>query len=208
MKSIRRWRWLAGSIGLLALASLVAYCAPPGKFGKPALDITGIVFDQDTKQPIEGAYVLAIYEENGISPAGSGHWCVKTKGMTTGKDGRYQFPVEKLDNTSPARIAAIKPDYYLYSSLAPSTALQLAQTKETYSNRHVYLKKQDSAKPEFRYGPPERYCTRAKFREDAHASITFFRFELDEYQRYKLPEWQVQNLRDVIEGLNKLPRLQ
>jgi hypothetical protein len=176
----RQWQVL-GIISLLAAVSVFAYCAPPGQYGKPALDITGTVFDQDTKQPIAGAYVLAIYEESGGSFAGTSNWCVKTKGMTTGEDGRYHFPVERLDNKSPARIAAIKADYYLYSSLAPSEALQRAQSKATYMNRDVYLKKQDVAKPEFRYGYSE--CDRPESREAAAANIQFLEFEKAELIR-------------------------
>jgi hypothetical protein len=202
----RQWQVL-GIISLLAAVSVFAYCAPPGQYGKPALDITGTVFDQDTKQPIAGAYVLAIYEESGGSFAGTSNWCVKTKGMTTGEDGRYHFPVERLDNKSPARIAAIKADYYLYSSLAPSEALQRAQSKATYMNRDVYLKKQDVAKPEFQYGPAERYCTRAKSIEDAAAAVAYFKLELNEYIKYKLSDEAIKNIRKIIDDFEKLPHL-
>jgi hypothetical protein len=203
----RQWQWL-GIISVLMILSVIAYCAPPGKFGKPALDITGLVLDKDTNQPIEGAYVIAIYEETAISMAGSGHWCIKTKGMTTGKDGRYNFPVEKLDNASPAGIQAIKPDYYLYSSLAPSAALQRAQSKATYTDRHVVLKRQDPAKPEYRWGTSETICTRAKSREDVDAAITFHKFVLEEQKRFNRPDWQLKNTQEIIQMLEKLPRLQ
>jgi hypothetical protein len=201
----RQWQVL-GIISLLAAVSVFAYCAPPGQYGKPALDITGTVFDQDTKQPIAGAYVLAIYEESGGSFAGTSNWCVKTKGMTTGEDGRYHFPVERLDNKSPARIAAIKADYYLYSSLAPSEALQRAQSKATYTNRDVYLKKQDVAKPEFRWGPAEAYCTRAKSADDVAAAIVFFKKTLEEQIRFKRPDEQIKNKREMIQDLENIPQ--
>ena len=204
MTPTRQWQYLVG-ISTLMLVSVLAYCAPPGMLGKPSLDITGIVFDQDTKQPIEGAYVLAIYEASGGSWAGTNNWCIKTKGMTTAKDGRYHFPVEKLDNKSPAKIAAIKADYYLFSSLAPSEALQQAQSKETYTNRDVYLKRQAVGKQEFQYGPPERYCTRAKSIEDAAAAAAFFRLELNEYIKYKLSDEAIKNIRKINDDFEKLP---
>ena len=54
-------------------------------------DYTGQVLDEDTKLPIEGAYVLAVYERVDLGMAGSARYCVKTKGMVTGKDGRLTF---------------------------------------------------------------------------------------------------------------------
>jgi hypothetical protein len=201
----RQWQVL-GIISLLAVVSVFAYCAPPGQYGKPALDITGTVFDQDTKQPIAGAYVLAIYEESGGSFAGTSNWCVKTKGMTTSEDGRYHFPVERLDNKSPARIAAIKADYYLYSSLAPSEALQRAQSKATYTNRDVYLKKQDVAKPEFQHG--FILCERATSSEAAMAAVIFLEVMQAEQRKYSpnsksgSVEYAIKRMRNPSERIN------
>ena len=65
-----------------------------------------------TKQPIEGAYVVAIYREQVVSMAAMNSWCVKTRGMYTGKDGKFRFPVENLKGNSPLYAGAIKPGYY------------------------------------------------------------------------------------------------
>jgi hypothetical protein len=196
----RQWQVL-GIISLLAAVSVFAYCAPPGQYGKPALDITGTVFDQDTKQPIAGAYVLAIYEESGGSFAGTSNWCVKTKGMTTGDDGRYHFPVERLDNKSPARIAAIKADYYLYSSLAPSDALQRAQSKATYTNRDVYLKKQDVVKPEFIN--EFTGCERPQSTNAIEAALTYMDMKIKEETKLGKDMRSVNSLKDLMESMKQ-----
>ena len=180
-KAKSKWKAPLG-IGLFLCVSVFAYCAPPGKFGKPSMDITGIVYDQDTMQPLEGAYVLAVYEESAVGMAGSGNWCVKTKGMYTGKDGSYHFPVEKLDNRSPANVFAIKPDYYLFDRVIPEPDEQRWQTKGTYSNRHVYLKKQDKAKPSFRHGFGG--CQRPESMQAIEAAVTFLEIEGNESQKY------------------------
>ena len=36
----------------------------------------------------------------------------KTKGMVTGKDGKFSFPLDRLDGVSPAQVFAIKADHY------------------------------------------------------------------------------------------------
>ena len=58
-------RWI---IATVALASVVAYCAPPGTFRHIDFELTGTVRDKETKQPIEGAYVVAVYliRESGL----------------------------------------------------------------------------------------------------------------------------------------------
>ena len=57
-KAAKAKRWI---IAAVALGSVVTYCAPPGTFRGIDFDLTGTVFDKVSKQPIEGAYVVAIY---------------------------------------------------------------------------------------------------------------------------------------------------
>ena len=44
-------RWI---IAAVALASLAAYCAPPGTFQRIDFEFTGTVLDRETRQPVEG----------------------------------------------------------------------------------------------------------------------------------------------------------
>jgi hypothetical protein len=177
-----KWKLLIAS---LLGASTLAYCAPADWFGlrKPDFELTGQVLDFDTKQPIEGAYVLAVYQT--ISSAwlvGSSLNCVKTKGMMSDKEGRFHFPVEKLDQMSPGELHAIKPDYFLKTRAEVSDADFKAQNKSAYSNRHVYLKKQDAAKPDFQYGFIG--CYRPESNEAIEAAVRFTQIEMSEQIKY------------------------
>jgi hypothetical protein len=175
-------KWLVISIALFGVATL-AYCATPSSFwqGKIDFEYTGQVLDADTKAPIEGAYVLAIYERVDSGLAATVYYCVKTKGMLTGKDGKFNFPVEKRDNLSPVNAVAIKADYFFKSSVVAEFAVQDKQNKETYSNRHIYLKKQDPADLKFDYGYTT--CKRPESREAVAANIEFLKIERTEMSR-------------------------
>jgi hypothetical protein len=176
-------KWLVISMALFGVATL-AYCATPSSFwqGKIDFEYTGQVLDVDTNAPIEGAYVLAIYERVDLGLAGAARYCVKTKGMTTGKDGRFNFPMERINNiTSPAQVAAIKTDYY-HDSRADFTDKEWrAKNKATFSNRHIYLKKQDPADLKFNYGYTT--CERPESREAVAANLEFLKLKRNEVVR-------------------------
>ncbi len=169
------------AVALFSLTTL-ASCSPPWAEKPIDFELTGQVLDYDTKQPIEGAYVLAVYEKVDLGPAASARYCVKTKGMVSDKEGRFHFPVEKLDSHSPTIVHAIKPDYFLKTWKMPGDELVKAQNKATYSDWHVYLKKQDVAKPSFQHGAQQ--CTQPESREAVEANIHFFEIELAEMIKY------------------------
>ncbi len=199
-KMTRQSKWQLG-ISLLVTASAVSYCAPPGVF-KPSMDVTGIVYDIDTKQPLEGAYVLAVYEKSAVSGAGSSNWCVKTKGMYTGKDGSYHFPIEQFDNGSPADVHAIKPDYYFIERDRPPNVRYGWHLKSTFANRHIYLKKQDVAKPEFRYG--FRHCERPTSPDDLVDALQFIKITYSEYVKYKRDAMVIKDAAEDIANIEKI----
>jgi hypothetical protein len=76
---------------------------------------------------------------------------------------------------------AIKADYFHRKLEIPAISVQKNNNKETYSNRHVYLKKQDPEKPEFRFGYDE--CERPESRDAAEANIKFLLLEKQEVMR-------------------------
>jgi hypothetical protein len=199
--SSNKWKILIAS--LLGVSTL-AYCAPADWFGlrKPNFELTGQVLDFDTKQPIEGAYVLAVYQT--ISSAwlvGSSLNCVKTKGMYSGKDGHFHFPVEKLDQMSPGELHAIKPDYFLHKRAEVSDADFKAQNKSAYSNRHVYLKKQDPAKPDFQYG--FRYCQRPESGEAIEAALIFMGMKVEEETKFAKDERSINAVRELMQSMKQ-----
>ncbi len=108
--------------------------------------------------------------------------CYKTKGMMTGKDGKFSFPLESPKSDNPEMVYAIKADYYWHLSAVPTPSVQRAQTKETYSNRHVYLKKQDPKQPEFVHG--FGHCQRPESTEAIEAATQFMQIEMSEVTKY------------------------
>lgn len=177
----------------------------PLSFGKPDFDLTGTVYDETTKQPIEGAYVVAIFYKAVVGLGGSDTWCVKTKGMYTGKDGKFRFAIEKLDGRSPGEVTAIKPGYYSGREVFPRPEVWEKQGREAYTGRDTPLIPQDPAKPEWQYGTMDVFCSRAESREDAAAGIEFLRILLGEKKRLNFRLDAIESTSDMIKQLQNLP---
>jgi hypothetical protein len=200
--NFRAHQWKIIIAGLLGVSTL-AYCAPFGWFGSDKIDfeLTGQVLDFDTKQPIEGAYVIADYQKVDLGFGGTARYCVKTKGMYTGKDGQFHFPIDKLDGNSPYLVHAIKPDYFLRDWVNHLPKVQEAQGKEAYTNRHIYLKRQDAAKPEFRYG--FRDCRRPESSEAIEAAVQYMQIEIDEETKYGKDIRSVNAARELMQSMKE-----
>ena len=169
--------------------------------------LTGQVLDNDTKQPLEGAFVIAIYKEVKSGFAAAANYCVKTKGMYTGKDGKFHFPVEKLDGNSPYWVSAIKPDYYyVISDIAPPK-IHREQGAAAYSGRNIYLAKQDPANPRVSGDGDDILCRRAASRDDVAASIEFLKIGLAENEKNNGPlKQQIREAtQSMIQSLESVP---
>jgi hypothetical protein len=171
----------AFATALLSLTTFAA-CSPPWASKPIDFEFTGQVLSKATKEPIEGAYVLAVYEKVDLGIAGAARHCYKTKGMLTGKDGKFHFPIDKLDGNSPHMVHAIKPDYFLSDWELPSDEVWKAMGKEAFTNRHVYLTKQDVAKPSFQHGFED--CQRPDSIEAIDAAVQFMQIEINEVTKY------------------------
>ena len=192
----RYWPFLAALT--LSAATLVS-CA------EKAIDFefSGTVFDKDTNQPIEGAYAIAIYKGVVMGPAAVASHCVKTKGMYTGKDGKFHFVVEKRDGRSPALVEAIMVDYsYWTSDIKPDRIHDLQQV-EAYTDRNVYMIKQDPKNPRY-FGGGYVYCTHAKNKEDTAASVEYFKIKRAQYVKYKRGQASLDNIDSMIRTLETL----
>lgn len=186
---------------LFALVSIVAYCAPPGTFRHIDFEFIGTVRDKETREPLEGAYVVATYNVLETSFAANAIKCRKTKGMYTGKDGKFHFPVEKLDGMNPNDVTAIKPGYYGNNREFPTPRAYSAQRAEAYTNRDHYLIKQDPDKPNFRFGDGQERCRYAISLKDVEASEEYRRIMVDEAIRLGAPTWLINNFKRGIIGL-------
>ncbi len=180
---------------LVATAATVAYCSTPTP------DLASSVIDVDTGKPIEGAYVLAIYNETGSTPFGhSGKWCVKTKGMYTSKDGAFRFPAE---NAHQPEVHVIKPDYFwTYNTKGPAKMEWTLTGQRVVHDPHLYLKRQDPDKPEWNLGGKE--CERPRSKEDAVANVDFLRIKLSELAK-QADQVRADNIRRMIQRLESVP---
>jgi hypothetical protein len=169
------------AFALFSLTTLAA-CSPPWASKPIDFEFTGQVLSKATKEPIEGAYVLAVYEKVDLGIAGAARYCYKTKGMLTGKDGKFHFPIDKLDGNSPHMVHAIKPDYFLSDWELPTDEVWKAMGKEAFTNRHVYLTKQDVAKPSFQHG--FRGCYNPESAVGIEAAIQFTNIVISEEIKY------------------------
>jgi hypothetical protein len=174
-------------------------------FGKPDFELTGRVYDDDTKEPIEGAYVVALYYEGVVGPAAMTKRCKRAKGMYTGKDGTFHFPVEKLDGLSPGMVMAIKAGYFSLWPVIPTDDVWKKQGKEAYSGRDTPLKKQDPQKPSWQLGHGDVYCAGADSREDVEAAIEFLKIRLSEEIRLKGGAQGIRATREMIDDLQSRP---
>jgi hypothetical protein len=168
-------------------------------------ELTGTVRDADTKEPLEGAYVIATYKIVRSGLAATATPCVKTKGMYTDKDGTYHFPVEKLDGRNPSSTNAIKPGYFLHGYARPDSSAWKNQSAAAYSGRDIYLKKQDPSKPDWRYHDGDVICHEAPTREAAAAGIQFLKIALTEEVRYGAPAQGLEATKGLIEIFERRP---
>jgi hypothetical protein len=166
---------------LLSLTTLAA-CSSPWAEKPIDFEFTGQVLIQGTNEPVEGAYVLAVYEKVDLGLGGSARYCVKTKGMMSDKEGRFHFPIDKLDGNSPHIAYAIKADHYFYMTNVPTEKVWAAQTKEAYTNRHAYLKRQNAAEPFF--SNDFTGCQRPESTAAIEAAVQFMQIEVGEQIKY------------------------
>ncbi len=174
----------------IALATaLIPLCGVAAYFGmsEPVIDFeyTGAVFDAESKAPIEGAYVVAVYAGTAGGPYRGHTWCEKTKGMYTAKDGTFHFAVEKLDGFNPDIAFAIKSGYYFKSTDGGSFSdSKQARAKEFYAGRNIWLQKQDERDPRTNAGAwGLELCERAVSEEAIASWVEFQRIVSAEMKR-------------------------
>lgn len=196
--------WASIALALVASTGLGWSVAGGFFWNKPIdFEFTGRVIDAETNQPIGGAFVMAEYRITESNWAANLSACIKTRGMTTGKDGRFRFKIDKLDGGSPLMAYAIKPGHFLHDTVVPSQTVLKKQNKESYSNRDISLQKQDPAKPNFRLGMAET-CWRAKSKEDAEANIQYLMIELAETEKFGGRKEGIAAMKETIESLREI----
>jgi hypothetical protein len=191
------------SLALLLFVVAGHAAAQPAK--KIDYELTGAVYDAATKQPLEGAYVIAGYRVHVSGPAADTTWCVKTRGMYTGKDGKFHFQIEKLDTLSPMLASAIKPGYFRGRFVFPERDVWKKQDARAYAGHDIFLNPQDSAKPQFLYGSGDEYCHHAATLDDAAAGIEFMKIQLGELVRLGASPRGIDAVKKMIQDLESFP---
>lgn len=105
---------------LICAALIVAYTAASSDAGwliyhEP--EFKGTILDTDTKQPIEGAVVVAVYQKATMGlGAGSIDSIINVREVKTDKDGKFRIPsyttfIQPFSWQIPSRFIFIKPGY-------------------------------------------------------------------------------------------------
>lgn len=188
---------------IVLICSALMSCAPSENAELIDFELTGRVLDKETNQPIEGAYSIAIYKRVVASSAGVASHCVKTKGMYTGKDGKFRFPVEKQDGYSPWNVEAITVDHSYWTTDIKPDRIHHLQKAEAYTDRNVYMVKLDPKSPDFG-GGTDVYCVHAKNKEDAAASVEYYKVKKMQYVKYNRGQATLDGIDESIQRLETL----
>jgi len=146
-------------------------------YNNTPLFYTGRVLDWKTREPIEGAYAMAVYEDvfTGDWMMGGKAYCVKTLGMFVGKDGAYRFPVDTKRWTGPT-VDSIHPDYWQRERDIPNPSVGDRAKQKTYTDRNTYLEKIDPQHPpDLSLRSSGTHCTRASTRADVEGAIQYLK---------------------------------
>ncbi len=174
-ENIKMWHKLGFTALVLLIGGVIAVVAvEPAERTR-----SGQVIDFATKKPMANVYVLAEYSRGGSTPFGhSARWCFKTRGLRTGPDGTFSFPLEK--DTS-MRILATAPDSVdVFSPRIQSVSTWLGEKRVDSPN--VFMAKRGT-------GQDERLdiisCGRPESIAAATANIEFLELILVETRKYE-----------------------
>ena len=135
-------------------------------------ELAATVYNAVSKEPFEGAMVVAIYKQCGSSFAATACWCVRTAAVRTGKDGVFKFPVTATEGLP--ELAIFAPGHYLKDFQLPTPEAYKKRDKSYYTSWDLWLAPQDPENPAFRYeSARELPCQRAVSEEDARAGEEF-----------------------------------
>lgn len=104
--------WLIGIIGILGVNSLAL--ASSASFYYSDGPWMGRVIDAETKEPIEGAVVLAVWNKVYASPTGRQHYFFEAKEVLTDKDGKFFIPKFSALNFLPIIRSIEGPEFTIF----------------------------------------------------------------------------------------------
>jgi hypothetical protein len=137
---MKRFILITGFAIGLCLLSIISMSA----CGKAILrSFEGKVVDVESKEPIEGAVVLAVYYKSTISVAGSGSYAVNAQEMLTDANGEFKIPARtvKLKDASgklQCNLIIFKPGYGVFPDHELSNAVEESKTWPRPEKHIVY----------------------------------------------------------------------
>jgi hypothetical protein len=171
-------------------------------------ELAGMVMDANTKQPLEGVYVVAVYMGGGSSMARSAAWCEKTLGMTTQADGKFHFPARDEKGRWAEYPVVFKSGYDYSAYQIVNEAMVTSDRKLFYTDQNVLLALRDPESLWPRIPTGASYCTRAAIRADAAPAAELLAKIAYEYEKYRLPKSNIENIRSMISRLESLPEVE
>lgn len=180
----------------LSLCSTLMIPAEAGP--KTGTNLTGTVLDRETKKPLAGAYVLAVYKSSKSSMYGhAASWCTKTRGLFTNATGGFSFPFEA---NSSIQIFVAKEDFaediyarYIWGKSASGRATRVRLSAHFL----VALDRDKIVRPDV------VMCERPESAVDVAANLVYLRILEKNEQKFRLRGRSYQGLIDHLEDLPK-----
>jgi len=152
------------AILLIVLAMVSVFCSGMSFFRSSDLYLAsfeGKVIDSETKLPIEGAAVLAVYHGGSLSVGGSGYFPVDAQEALTDANGSFKIPArtvksEKASGRAPGNIVIFKPGYGAFPNHRRSEAVGETKTWPTAEKYIVYELPKLTEKEERKANLPSR----------------------------------------------------
>jgi hypothetical protein len=123
-------RYMFSGIGVLTLLVVITGCAGPWK---------GRILDAETKEPLEGTVVLAVWQRVYRTPAGGNSYFYEAKESVTNKSGEFEIPSYTPINLLPLisyirgpEFTIFKPGYGSLNGLALAGFFTEEKSEEQY----------------------------------------------------------------------------
>lgn len=172
---------------------LVTYLIFVALQAKAAGPWEGRIIDIETKEPLEGAVVLAVWLRAYRTPAGDNTYFYEAKEVLTDKEGRYEIPSYRPINLLPIVSYIREPEFIVFKPGYLSIDIRL---DENVTDKTVDLPEKGKT---FRLAPGIIELPRLKTREERTRSLNSVEgFPIDD-----APSYKIKKLLELIDIENK-----
>ncbi len=153
----------------------------------------GRIIDMETKEPIEGAVVLAVWQRAYRTPAGDNTYFYNAKEVLTDKEGRYEIPLYRPINLLPIISYIREPEFIIFKPGYLSIEIKL---NENVTDKAVDLPEKGKV---FRLSPGLIELPKLNTREERLKSLHTVETAIDS----SAPEEKFKNMLKMIDTENK-----